>query len=48
MLTGKSPSMDLMTSSLDDLLKTLKKKFGGKDQNRDGDSSGPLNPIDTI
>ena len=28
-LTGRSPSADMLTSSLDDLLKTLKNKFGG-------------------
>jgi hypothetical protein len=41
MLTGKSPSVELLTSSLDDLLKTLKNKFGGRDTNKEGDSSGP-------
>jgi hypothetical protein len=41
MLTGKSPSVELLTSSLDDLLKTLKSKFGGRDTNKEGDSSGP-------
>ena len=27
-VTGKSPSADVLTSSLDELLKTLKNKFG--------------------
>ena len=48
MLTGKSPSAELLTSSLDDLLKTLKNKFGGKEQTKEGDKSGSQNPIDTI
>jgi hypothetical protein len=34
-LTGRSPSADILTSSLDDLLKTLKNKFGSKKQETD-------------
>jgi hypothetical protein len=50
-LTGRSPSADLLASSLDDLLKSLKTKFnkskvaaGGPD----GNEQESTNPIDTI
>ena len=41
-LTGKSPSAELLTSSLEDLLKTLKNKFAKPD------TKGDLEPFEAI
>jgi hypothetical protein len=46
-LTGRSPSADLLASSLDDLLKSLKTKFN-KSKVADGNEQESTNPIDTI
>jgi hypothetical protein len=46
-LTGRSPSADLLASSLDDLLKSLKTKFN-KSKAADGNEQESTNPIDTI
>jgi hypothetical protein len=49
-LTGRSPSADLLASSLDDLLKSLKNKFknGAPSANATGNEESSTNPIDTI
>jgi hypothetical protein len=46
-LTGKSPSADLLTSSLEELLKTLKNKFG-KNVPESSKKSDLMEPFDTI
>jgi hypothetical protein len=49
-LTGRSPSADLLASSLDDLLKSLKTKFNKSKAGAggDGNEQESTNPIDTI
>lgn len=49
-LTGRSPSVDLLASSLDDLLKSLKTKFNKSKvaAGPDGTEQESTNPIDTI
>ena len=47
-LTGRSPSADLLASSLDDLLKSLKTKFNKSKVAEGANEQESTNPIDTI
>ena len=48
-LTGKSPTADILTSSLDELLKSLKTKFSKNEKGaQENNRSSHLQPFDTI